>query len=213
MSKFNIGDKVRVIDNGELEGPQKAYLGHVGTVIDESTIPYVKFDDGITVSFFETKLEFAIEIPASPFYIRNGRNRFKIEVSGLSYLATNTETGESYGDPTTHQTRHIPGMFSSGNWTLIDPPAPAVDPVVAAAAEVQRLLREQEEAKAECDAASAVAEAAEIKRRNIGKALADAHRALSKANHEAAGVEYVDNSPEAFLGRTMTGSIHIGERR
>ncbi|WP_036041579.1 hypothetical protein [Bradyrhizobium yuanmingense] len=133
------------------------------------------------------------EIPASPFYVRGaGGTEFRIEVRGLHYTATDIKTGKSYGPDDSHMTRQIPAAFSGGWWTLIDPPAPAVDPVVAATAEVQRLLREQADAKAECDAAQDVLDKAEEKRRNIGKALTEAQRALDKANHDAAGVQFGD---------------------
>lgn len=133
-----------------------------------------------------------LEVPASPFYVRSSLScsEFKIDVAGLHYTATDINTGEVRGPSQFHLTRNIPGALNRGDWTLIDPPAPAVDPVTAAAAEVQRLLVEQQAAVKAGDEADKAAEKAAEHRRNIGKALNEAQRALDKANHDAAGVEF-----------------------
>lgn len=134
------------------------------------------------------------EIPASPFYVRGSLSgcEFKIDVIGLYYTATDIKSGEKFGPSVAHLARNIPAAFKEGHWTLIDPPAPAVDPVVAATAEVQRLLREYQAAVKAGDEADAVAEKAAENRRNIGKQLEAAKRDLEKANHEAVGIEYSD---------------------
>ena len=135
-----------------------------------------------------------IVIPPSPFYVRargvgeEYTDEYKVEVDGLFFHMTHIESGKHY--PRNAKTREIPSLFADGSWKLTYPHAPAVDPVVSATAEVQRLLRERADALTERDVAAGVYEKAEEKLRNIGKALREAASALDKANCDAAGVEY-----------------------
>lgn len=207
--KFNAGDKVRVNYLCGLDEEVGIKVGDIGTVTEAHPRLLVKFD-GI---YADTRMDkdgarymssgqlelVPFEIPASPFYVAAfGGFSYKVEVDGLFYSLTCLENDSHW--PRHAETRKIPGHFSENRWKLIDPPAPAVDPVVAAAAEVQRLLREYEAAVIAGDEADAVAEKAAENRRNIGQQLGEAKRQLEKANHEAAGIEYSEKLGPKYGG-------------
>lgn len=61
--KFNIGDKVKVIDNPEeyYTYDQKKKIGQVGVVKDFSEIPFIKFKNGKILPFSQYKLELVQE--------------------------------------------------------------------------------------------------------------------------------------------------------
>jgi hypothetical protein len=56
MIKFTIGDKVKVI-NIDNSPNQLKYLGKIGIVQDNDSIPFVKFDDGKSLVFNQNRLE------------------------------------------------------------------------------------------------------------------------------------------------------------
>lgn len=203
-NKFKVGDKVRVVDTviGDIN---RVEIGETCVVksLYEGDGAFVDFGRDIEIKhwtnrddaylMWNAQLELMpFEVPASPFYVRARLTgtEFRIEVDGLHYTATDIATGSKYGPGNGCLTRNIPLAFNDGTWKLIDRPAPAVDPVTAAAAEVQRLLREQQAAVKAGDEADNVAAKAAEHRRSIGKALNEAQRALDKAMCDAAGVEY-----------------------
>lgn len=210
-SKFKVGDKVRCMKATDFDSSVGVKYGAVGVVEVVENVPFVRFEGtNITGSYgnnrngawamYDYQLELVpFEIPASPFYVRTklAGVEFKIDVVGLCYTATDIKTGSVYGPGALHLTRNIPAAFNEGHWTLIDPPAPAVDPVVALTARVQKLLREQAEAYGIVDAAHNALNAAQEKQRDIGKLLKEAQRALDKSIHEAAGVKWdsIRNGP------------------
>ena len=60
MVKFKIGDRVTVVDNGEIENFQKKYIGTTGVVNEDDVNPYVRMDiDGKTICFDQDKLKLA----------------------------------------------------------------------------------------------------------------------------------------------------------
>lgn len=201
-SKFKVGARVKCVKTFSSDNVIGVNAGSVG-VVDAviAGVPHVRFD-GLEITneasnnrngawaMYASQLELVpFEIPASPFYVvTDSGNKYEVSVDGLRYSLTAIKEGIHF--PRHAETRLIPGHFSSGGWTLIDPPAPAVDTVAAAAADVQRLLREKHEADAACNAAQDAQDIAEEVRRNIGKHLTEAKRALDKANHDAAGVEF-----------------------
>lgn len=204
--KFKAGDTVRRVGKDNGEGAfGAARIGQVAKVVNvrrawsRKECVIVIYDGHVDLAGNGGELWYAehaelvpFEIPASPFYVktRNTGGCVKVEVNGLRYIGTDLSNGEIYeGDD--QLTRDIPGLFADGRWTLIDPPAPAVDPVVAATAEVQRLLTEAAAAKAECDRLNDELSKAEELRRNIGKSLRAAYVAMDKAIHANVGVEYI----------------------
>lgn len=211
-NNFKVGDKVRVTSANAVDAQHGISVGMAGEVKEVAARFSAAGEDGVFVHFGKQiapavgasqrlirggayvmcghKLEPApFEVPASQFYVRaHDVEEYRVDVDGLFYSLTNIPSGNHW--PKHAETRKIPELFADGSWKLIDPPAPAVDPVVAATAEVQRLLREQDAANSERREAWVVLEAAEKKLRNIGKALNEAKRALGVAMHDAAGVTY-----------------------
>lgn len=58
MYKFKVGDRVRVIDNEELNILQKKYIGKTGVVRENNENPWVKMDcNGESHAFHQDKLE------------------------------------------------------------------------------------------------------------------------------------------------------------
>ena len=60
MIKFKVGDKVRVVDNGELDTLQSQLIGKKGTITEMAIVPYVKFKGkDLAISFMPDKLTIA----------------------------------------------------------------------------------------------------------------------------------------------------------
>ena len=59
-TKFKVGDKVRVVDNGDLDAEQSCYLGKKGVITDDFTeYPTVKFKDKVEIVIYQEKLTLA----------------------------------------------------------------------------------------------------------------------------------------------------------
>lgn len=221
-NKFKVGDKVRVKVVIPADSKHGINVGMTGEIKEIQSKFNDQGEDGIFVYFgspielvnptyrgivrdgayamWPDQIELApFEVPASPFYVRHTSGaQYKIEINGTHANLTELSDGEVHNGFCL--TRQAYDYVKGGIWTLIDPPEPAVDPVAAAAAEVQRLLREYQAAVIAGDEADEAANKAAENRRNIGKQLEAAKRDLEKANHEAVGIEYSDKFGAKYAG-------------
>ena len=63
MSKFGIGDRVRVTQADSFDKKRGVKNGIVGTVMEEAKAPYIKFDDAsVGVKGFWAMNEFELEL-------------------------------------------------------------------------------------------------------------------------------------------------------
>lgn len=79
MPKFNIGDRVRVVEiDGKSGGWLRSVCWKTGTVQDHNTIPDVLFDNGDTDCGDEEYLELAREETSAPSHIEINGKRYRL---------------------------------------------------------------------------------------------------------------------------------------
>ena len=98
-TKFKVGDKVRVIDTGDLDSHQIKYIGKKGTITEISSVPYVQFKDNEDpTAFMRHKLELAKPKPKRiPFDLERALKGDEVVTrDGREVSNTGTHTHDIY---------------------------------------------------------------------------------------------------------------------